>query len=982
MDPAETIVLPAVAVPPQRGSLPLLAAAVPVVSGVVLFAVTGSPLSLCFAALGPIMILGSFLDGLRQRRRAARVARAEEAEAWAQVEQVVGARETQERARRLRGTPDLAACLVDPPTRPLALADAVDIAVGRGDGPSPLRFSGTGGRADAFRALHGVVSGVPVPVRLSDGVCVRGSGPIAAAVARALVLQLCLRHAVGAFRLEGDAVAALGLDGLPQARFAPHDAGIVHLGSQRSALSGPRLCLLGPGAPPPVGYHAVLDVVEPGSARLRTAEGTRECAAEGISREQAEAIVQILIREQGQEAAIPAAVALQDLLPSAVDAVGADSVTAGSDPVLREGLRAALGRDAEGPVIPDLVADGPHALVTGVTGAGKSELLVTWVSALAAAHSADQVSFVLADFKGGTAFERLRVLPHVAAVITDLDAEGADRGVRSLRAEVRRREGVLAETGARSVLESGGALGRLVIVVDEFAALLQEHPDLAAVFTDIAARGRALGMHLILGTQRATGVIRDALAANCPLRIALRVTDPADSRVMIGSDAAAGLPGDAAGRGLAYLRRPQDVAPAAFRVARTGAQELAAIAASWRDSPRAQSPWQPALPARLQRTDLGAVRPGEITLGLADEPERQRQVVRTLRIGVDRGLTVFGGPGSGKSSVLRAAAVQVADGVLLGPDPEQAWSLIDGIADGSRPVPPLLAIDDVDRHLAAFPPEYASAWADRLQRAVRRTAEHGSAVLLSASRCTGQLSAIADLLPERALLRTASRTEHLTAGGDPGSYDPDRLPGRARLGGVEVQFALPEAVADGGASLPTPNEGTAMSAATPLWAPHAMLVGVVSTAPARTAETLAARFGRAAVQVLVDGAPVILPEGVDRRGETAESRRIRADGIAGPARQLGATGDREMPGLVLLIGDGEAWQRQYALWQRIVRGGEVLVLAEAARELRMLAGVRELPPYAAPYAGRAWTIDRDGRPSRVILPAPRGDVSSAAGPAA
>ena len=76
------------------------------------------------------------------------------------------------------------------------------------------------------------------------------------------------------------------------------------------------------------------------------------------------------------------------------------------------------------------------------------------------------------------------------------------------------------------------------------------------MFTDIAARGRALGMHLILGTQRATGVIRDALATNCPLRIALRVTDPADSKAMIGTDAAAALPGDAGGRGLAYVRRP------------------------------------------------------------------------------------------------------------------------------------------------------------------------------------------------------------------------------------------------------------------------------------------------------------------------------------------------------------------------------------------------------------------------------------------
>ena len=976
MDPAETIVLPAVPATPPRGSLPLVAAIVPVVSGIVLFAVTGSPLSLCFAALGPVMILGSVLDGVRQRRRTGRIAREEEARAWAQVERVVAEREAAERARRVRAVPDVAACLADPPARPLALAETVEIAAGRGEGPSPVRFSGAGERAEAFRAQHRTVSGVPVPVRLSDGVCVRGPEPIAAAVARAMVLQLCLRHANGAVRLQGDAVAALGLDGLPQAHAGRHDAGIVHFGVQRTASAGPRLCLLEPGAPLPVGYHAVLDVVEPGAALLRTPDGTRDCTAEALSREQAEAIVQGLIGEGDAESVIPAAVALGDLLVSS-PGTGTDSAARRS-PV--EGLRAAIGQDAEGPVTLDLVADGPHALVTGVTGAGKSELLVSWVSAIAAAHSSEQVGFVLADFKGGTAFEPLRALPHVAAVITDLDAEGAERGVRSLRAELRRRESVLAELEARSVAETGGALSRLVIVVDEFAALLQEHPDLAAVFTDIAARGRALGMHLILGTQRATGVIRDALAANCPLRIALRVTDPADSRAMIGSDAAAALPGDVAGRGLAYVRRPQDAAPAVFRVARTTSEELTAIASRWRGAPRAQSPWQPALPRQLHRDDVPAPQHGEVVLGLADEPEQQRQTVPTLRIGEGRGVAVFGGPGAGKSSVLRAAVEQVPDGVLLPPDPELAWSVIDEIADGDRPVPPLLAIDDVDRHLAAFPLEYASAWAERLQRAIRRAAEQGGTVLLSASRCTAQVSALADLLPERALLRTASRTEHLTAGGEANAYDPGRPPGRARMSGTEVQFVLPEAAS--GAVPPAQRRG-AVFADAPLWEPRALLVGVVSTAPARTAEALAARFGRAAVRVLDDGAPVVLTDGAATPEQAVGGGRIRSQDASILAQNRAEAGHREPGELVLLIGDADAWQRQYALWQRIVRGGEVVVLAEAARELRMLAGVRELPPYALPHAGRAWTIDQDGRPSRVMIAsAPRGELSSAARPAA
>src|SRR5690606_26099692 len=152
-----------------------------------------------------------------------------------------------------------------------------------------------------------------------------------------------------------------------------------------------------------------------------------------------------------------------------------------------------------------------------------------------------------------TAFDALNVLPHVTAVITDLDGEGACRGVESLRAELRRREAVLAQAGARDLARPGVQVPLLGVVVDEFAALVAEHPELVEVFTDIAARGRALGMHLVLGTQRATGVFREALMANCPLRLSLRVSDTADSRVVVGSDEAAQLPGDLASRGLAIV---------------------------------------------------------------------------------------------------------------------------------------------------------------------------------------------------------------------------------------------------------------------------------------------------------------------------------------------------------------------------------------------------------------------------------------------
>ncbi|MBG0719495.1 cell division protein FtsK, partial [Microbacterium sp. 2C] len=224
-------------------------------------------------------------------------------------------------------------------------------------------------------------------------------------------------------------------------------------------------------------------------------------------------------------------------------------------------LAAVVGVSGGEPVTLDLVADGPHAVVIGVTGSGKSELLTTWILGMCRSRSPREVSFLLVDFKGGRTFDALAALPHVTGVLTDLDEERALRAVESLRAEIRHRERVLEAAGARDVAEAGDALARLVIVVDEYAALVSVHPGLHDLFADIAARGRALGMHLVLASQRAAGAFRDGVLANAPLRIALRVTDAADSRAILGQDDAARLPGTPATRGTALIRCAADAGP-------------------------------------------------------------------------------------------------------------------------------------------------------------------------------------------------------------------------------------------------------------------------------------------------------------------------------------------------------------------------------------------------------------------------------------
>ncbi|MFC0198762.1 FtsK/SpoIIIE domain-containing protein, partial [Microbacterium arthrosphaerae] len=276
---------------------------------------------------------------------------------------------------------------------------------------------------------------------------------------------------------------------------------------------------------------------------------------------------------------------------------GGDPVALG--PLLAQSLPAAgglavvIGVAGADPVVVDLVADGPHAVVAGVTGAGKSELLITWILALCGTYSTEEVTFLLADFKGGTAFDPLAGVPHVTGVITDLDGAGARRAIESLRAELRRREATIAAAGARDIVDPRVPLSRLVVVVDEFAALLADHPELHGLFADVAARGRALGIHLILGTQRAAGVIRDNLLANCPLRVSLRVTDRADSRALLGSDDAALLPGGVAGRGTAFVRRAGDAAPQQVRIALSGPDDVAR-AVGRGGSAVPERPWLPA----------------------------------------------------------------------------------------------------------------------------------------------------------------------------------------------------------------------------------------------------------------------------------------------------------------------------------------------------------------------------------------------------
>ncbi len=208
------------------------------------------------------------------------------------------------------------------------------------------------------------------------------------------------------------------------------------------------------------------------------------------------------------------------------------------------GCHALLGAGEQGPLGFELLRDGPHALVAGTTGAGKSELLRSLVVSLAARYGPDRVTFVLVDFKGGGAFDVFAELPHNVGVVTDLDEHLAGRALRCLQAELKHRELRLRDAGVSDLVDlppGGEPLPRLLIIVDEFATLAAELPDFLDALVDVAQRGRSLGIHMVLATQRPTGVVDAKIRANTNLRIALRVQDDRDSIDVIGSGDAADI---------------------------------------------------------------------------------------------------------------------------------------------------------------------------------------------------------------------------------------------------------------------------------------------------------------------------------------------------------------------------------------------------------------------------------------------------------
>ncbi len=396
---------------------------------------------------------------------------------------------------------------------------------------------------------------------------------------------------------------------------------------------------------------------------------------------------------------------------------------------------APIGIGPDGIVEVDLRLDGPHALVGGTTGAGKSELLRTLVVSLATSLDPGRCNFVLIDYKGGSAFDACADLPHTVGLVTDLDEGLAERALICLDAELRRRETVLRSAGVSSLDDLTEALGgprlpRLVVVVDEFAAMAAELPDFVDRLVDVAQRGRSLGIHLVLATQRPSGVVSESIRANTDLRIALRVQSPVDARDVVDDPTAADIPRSRPGRAVMRLARGTTVVQTAYTggsaavrerrvrcrpfLLQAGSESDGAEAAGPSDLERlvesvaraafesgvraGPSPWPPPLPDEVYRTDLPST-PSRPVIGVVDDPARQRRT--PLEWSPDDGhLLLFGLPGSGTTTALATLVLAVSDGddpphVYVVEGEERRLRLLEGLGN----VGAVVGVDDDERLL-------------------------------------------------------------------------------------------------------------------------------------------------------------------------------------------------------------------------------------------------------------------------------------------
>lgn len=370
-------------------------------------------------------------------------------------------------------------------------------------------------------------------------------------------------------------------------------------------------------------------------------------------------------------------------------------------------------------------AHGPHGLIAGTTGSGKSETIQSYILSLAVNFHPHDVAFLLIDYKGGGMANLFKDLPHLLGTITNLDGAQSMRALASINAEIHRRERLFGQYGVNHINqyqkkfklgEATEPLPHLFLISDEFAELKVNQPDFIKELVSIARVGRSLGVHLILATQKPSGVVDDQIWSNSRFKLALKVADRGDSMEMLRTADAAEI----TQTGRAYLQVGNNEVYELFQTAWSGAdyqpekdqlgiedhtiylinelgqyevlnQDLSGLdmAEEIKEVPTeldvivqeinhlhqqegiaaVAQPWLPPLKERITLDELEKVVPIEawqkrtapsVLIGVADIPQAQKQEAVAIDLSKDGNILLYGSPGTGKTTFLQTATMDLA----------------------------------------------------------------------------------------------------------------------------------------------------------------------------------------------------------------------------------------------------------------------------------------------------------------------------------
>lgn len=348
---------------------------------------------------------------------------------------------------------------------------------------------------------------------------------------------------------------------------------------------------------------------------------------------------------------------------------------------------------------------GPHGLVAGTTGSGKSEILQTYILSMATLFHPYEVGFIIIDFKGGGMVNQFRDLPHLNGAITNIDGNEIERSLLSIKAELIKRQELFAQQEVNHIDDyikaykegkAGTPLPHLILIVDEFAELKSEQPEFMKELISAARIGRSLGVHLILATQKPSGVVSDQIWSNSKFKLCLKVQNKNDSNEVLKSPLAAEIKEP----GRAYLQVGNNEIFQLFQSAYSGAtakndgiaeQKKFAITSVelsgmrkiiYEQKPNSDDGGEtqlksivsyvneycekngierlpniclPSLSGNIPVTLEGFENTGTdivVPVGIVDDPSRQRQYVETLNISQNN-LYVLGSSQSGKTNLIQ-----------------------------------------------------------------------------------------------------------------------------------------------------------------------------------------------------------------------------------------------------------------------------------------------------------------------------------------